>query len=380
MSAAESGGGLVRSRPANRPATASASSRRIPRSRPWWARLERALRGGVVDRHPVDQEPFAELRHHGVMLVEHRGRAGEQADAAFPVQAAAAVDADEAASMSRRRARAARRARAPRASRCIERIEPKSLRTMMPRSPISRSRPPLAPALASLRGVPLRSAASVSVATTWTPSSLLVALNASVLPLPAAPTRISQVGSNALDAVGGDGGAGDVDGRRGRAGAASGGTPRAPSSIGCGRRGRRSRIAVSGSGAIVLASATLSSSLSSSGGVASQVELAQRRQDLLAGQAGAFQLPGHGEHRRAPFPFGDRPRRPSRVAPLPLLLRLGEPGRARLERRRVGRSHLYRLPLAWTRGRRDDVAAVAAHVEAGAELAGRVAHLDAGMA
>ena len=54
-----------------------------------------SLLGGVVDGDPVDQEPFAELRHHGVVLVEHGGGAGEQADAAFPVQAAAAVDADQ---------------------------------------------------------------------------------------------------------------------------------------------------------------------------------------------------------------------------------------------------------------------------------------------
>ena len=75
--------------------TASESSCRIARSRPWWARLERALLGGVVDVDAVDQEAFAELRHHGVVLVEDAGRAGEQAEPAFPVQPAAAVDADQ---------------------------------------------------------------------------------------------------------------------------------------------------------------------------------------------------------------------------------------------------------------------------------------------
>ncbi len=47
----------------------------------------------------------------------------------------------------------------------------------------------------SLRGVPLRSAASVSVPTRYTPSSASVALSASVFPEPAAPMSTSQVGS-----------------------------------------------------------------------------------------------------------------------------------------------------------------------------------------
>ena len=47
-----------------------------------------------VEVHPVQAEPFAELRHHRVVVVEAGEAADQEPELAFPVEPAAAFGAD----------------------------------------------------------------------------------------------------------------------------------------------------------------------------------------------------------------------------------------------------------------------------------------------
>ena len=132
-------------RPANNRATASASSLRIclvPAPTCCIARRELA----AADRREArQQEAIAHRADHAV--VASRSRRWRRT-AARPCPARRACGRHRcrrAGSRRRRRFRAARPAPRPCVSVCIDRIEPKSFSTMMPKSPICRSRPPCAP-------------------------------------------------------------------------------------------------------------------------------------------------------------------------------------------------------------------------------------------
>ena len=144
------------------------------------------------------------------MLVDHGRRAREQPDAAFPMQPAAAVGADMSCPFAVVDLRAARRGRQRGPPGAARGSSPKSLITIRPLSADLEQQPPGR----ALRSVIARRAAQQAgfgtEATAWTPSSRLVALSASVLPEPAAPTRSARWGRT-LDAIRGDGGAGHLD-------------------------------------------------------------------------------------------------------------------------------------------------------------------------
>src|SRR5262245_46217025 len=70
----------------------------------------------------------------------------------------------------------------------------KSLRAMMPKSPISRSKPPLAPLSRCFCGVPDNSAAGVKVNILWMFDNDVVDIKISVFALDGGPTIPSQTG------------------------------------------------------------------------------------------------------------------------------------------------------------------------------------------